>query len=414
MGVSAMKRILFYAMIVTIASLGLTFGGCSNDDSSTNPVGIDTSKIYIGSLLSASGDWRDLGQSAIAAISIAISEMNDTLRARGANFRLGVRDEDTQLDPAIALQKLQYFGRDTLCFVIGPQSSAEAAAILDYANSNKITLISPSSTASSLAIPNDYLLRLSNTEGSEALAVSQKMYASGIRHIITVSTSDAGNLGLTTAAESIFGAMEGTTVNQGPRITAETNYGELAEALSALVFQLRMLYEKESIAILVNGFDEIASVLAFSKDDVTLGSVVWFAGDGVAQNSAISNSASAAQFAMKVNLRAAAFDVTSEKKVAYKHLIDTVTAMTSFAPNAYALSCYDAVKIICYAYLEKGRKATHEELKAAFISIAETYNGVTGSAKLDANGDRNDSFFGFYCVYEKQNGYYAWHEEAAK
>ncbi len=415
MGVSAMKRILFYAMIVTIASLGLTFGGCSSDDSSTNPVGIDTSKVYIGTLLSASGDWRDLGQSAIASISVALSEMNDTLRARGANFRLAVRDEDTQLNPDLALQRLELFMRDSIYFVIGPQSSAEAQTILNYANTHKITLISPSATASSLAVPSDYLFRLAPREASEAQTVAQRIFNTGVRHIVAVSADDAGNMGLTTAMVNAFTALgDGATAVSDLRMTSQTEYPELVELLSAEVNLLKSQYPTETIAVLINGFDNSASLLSFADEDETLATVAWFAGDGVAQNSAVVNNTAAARFAVKVNLRAAIFDVTDAKKAQYQHLIDTVTKITGFAPNAFALSCYDAVKLICNAYLEKGRKASREDLQAAMVAYAATYNGVTGSAKFDVNGDREESYFAFYKVYQKINGYYAWRQEVSK
>lgn len=410
-----MKRILFYAIIVAIASLGLTFGGCSNDDSSTNPIGVDTSKIYFGSLLSTSGDWRDLGQSAIAAISVAIKEMNDTLRAHGANFRLAVRDEDTQLNPEQALQCLELLMRDSAYFVIGPQSSAEAQAILSYANLNKITLISPSSTASSLAVPNDYLFRLAPREASEAQAVAQKIYNTGVRHIITVSADDAGNLGLTSAMANAFIALGGgTSAVSDLQMTSETNYAELALSLADEVNLLKGRFSTETIAVLVNGFDGTAALLASAGEIAELGTVAWFAGDGVAQNTAVSNNTSAAQFAVKVNLRAAIFDVTDAKRAEYSRLIDTVTKLTGIAPNAFALSCYDAVKLIGYSYLEKGRKASREELQAAMVAYAATYNGVTGATKFDANGDREDSYFAFYQVYKNNYGYYAWRQEAAK
>jgi branched-chain amino acid transport system substrate-binding protein len=410
-----MKRLLISAFMLSLFVVATTFEGCSSTDSTVDPNPIDTSKVFIGTLFSASGNWRDLGQSAVASMVIAINEMNDSLRANGSKFRLAIRDEDTQLDPVTALEKIQELNRDSVCFVLGPQSSTEASYVLDYANLNKMILVSPSSTASNLAIPNDYLLRLAPGEAAEAHAVALAMYAKGIRHVISVSADDSGNMGLTTRTGVEFLAMgAGTTFADPEKITTSTEYSELVSTLSSSVRQLKLQYPTESIGVVVNGFDNVASLFAFATDSVDLGSVAWFAGDGVAQNSAISNSTAASLFAIKVNLQAAVFDITDQVRTKYAHLIDTVTHMTGFAPNAYALSCYDAVRLIGWAYMSAGRYASHETLKTEFINLAETFDQVTGPMKLDANGDRVGGNFSFYTVYQKQNGYYAWHAVTKK
>ena len=80
--------------------------------------------------------------------------------------------------------------------VIGPQSSAEVARIKPYADANNILVISQGSTASSLAIPGDNILRFCPNDTREAEALVALLQHDGIRAIVPLWRNDAGNNGL--------------------------------------------------------------------------------------------------------------------------------------------------------------------------------------------------------------------------
>ena len=90
--------------------------------------------------------------------------------------------------------------------MIGPQSSAEVAAIKAYADANDVLVASQSSTAGSLAIADDNIFRFTPSDTLEAVALVGLMKADRIATIIPFWRNDAGNNGLQVATRALFGA----------------------------------------------------------------------------------------------------------------------------------------------------------------------------------------------------------------
>ena len=59
--------------------------------------------------------------------------------------------------------------------IIGPQSSAELAALKSYVDQNPVLVVSQSSTAGTLAVKNDRILRFTPADSLEGVAVSALM-----------------------------------------------------------------------------------------------------------------------------------------------------------------------------------------------------------------------------------------------
>ena len=118
-------------------------------------------EVKIGGLFSLTGDLATYGENEYTAAQIAAKQVNLFLKAIGANWTLTIVAEDTQTKPDLALEKVESFAARGIKLLIGPLSSAEVRAIKGYCDANKILAISQSSTAPDLAIPGDYIFRLS-------------------------------------------------------------------------------------------------------------------------------------------------------------------------------------------------------------------------------------------------------------
>src|SRR3954470_16588426 len=113
---------------------------------------VGNDEIIVGGLFSLTGDGATLGKASQAALELAARDINVELEALHATYRVQIVIADTKLTPDGALAGIQSLVATGATIVIGPQSSAEAAAILPYANEHGIIVISQASTASSLAI----------------------------------------------------------------------------------------------------------------------------------------------------------------------------------------------------------------------------------------------------------------------
>ncbi|MDG6991155.1 MAG: ABC transporter substrate-binding protein, partial [Nitrososphaerota archaeon] len=111
--------------------------------------------ITIGALNDLSGGLSVQGQGELAAEQLAIQDVNSYLTTSGCKLTFALNNQDYRLDNPTALSELQTFHSDGIQVVVGPLNSGTAAALLSYADSNHIVMISPSSTSQALAIPND-------------------------------------------------------------------------------------------------------------------------------------------------------------------------------------------------------------------------------------------------------------------
>src|SRR5688572_25464804 len=107
-------RRAFAAAFLLFAATSLT--AC--DD----PIGSEE-EITLGGIFSLTGNWSTLGVTSEAAMELAIQDVNAYVGGDGPRFRAQI--EDTRLEPAEALERVEALHDAGVRVVIGPQSSAE-------------------------------------------------------------------------------------------------------------------------------------------------------------------------------------------------------------------------------------------------------------------------------------------------
>ncbi len=125
-----------------------------------------------------------------AALTVGLPQVNRRLTLEGQNFRLATVVKDTASDPQTALMALLALKAQGIKFVIGPVSSAECAAVLPVANSLGMILISPASTATSLAIAGDNLFRLMPNDNSQGAGTAALMLKKGFTAVVPIWRGD--------------------------------------------------------------------------------------------------------------------------------------------------------------------------------------------------------------------------------
>jgi len=111
------------ALAALIAST-LALVGCSDD-----PVSPGNQEIVIGGLFSLTGNWSSLGTASKAAMEIGIEDVNAYLADGNTGIHFAASIKDTKLDPPTALTAVTALKDAGVEVVLGPQSSAEVAAI---------------------------------------------------------------------------------------------------------------------------------------------------------------------------------------------------------------------------------------------------------------------------------------------
>ncbi len=385
------NRILRSAFAFALVS-GL-IAGC---DDYTGP---DSSSkdIKIGGLFSLTGNWATLGVTSKAAMEIGIEDVNQYLAAGSSGYHFTASIQDTKLDPAVALTSVTAMKSDGIEVVIGPQSSAEVAAIKSYVNDNGMIVISQSSTAGSLAIANDNVFRLTPSDTLEAVALVGVMKADGQATIIPFWRNDAGNVGLQVATRALFGS---SSVKAGVQYEPTTT--DFTASLATLKTQVSAAIAERGgtngVAIAHAGFDEVVEIFKLAAADPVLSSVRWYGTDGTALNEPLRTNAVAAAFAKKVNFWTPTPGVDDGAKARWEPVATRIATRAGAQPDAFALAVYDAVWLAAQAYLAAGGTGHTTALKSALVTAADGFYGASGWTKLNAAGDRKYGDFDFFAL----------------
>jgi branched-chain amino acid transport system substrate-binding protein len=351
--------------------------------------------IVVGGLFSLTGDGATLGKASEAALALAARDVNAELAELGVPYRVQTVVADTKLTPDIALQGIQQLDAAGARIVVGPQSSAEAAAVRQYADEHDILLISQGSTASSLALPGDNLFRLAPNDRLEGAATVALMRADGVDVVVPIWRDDAGNGGLRNSVAQLFTAAGGVAVDGVSYAPSTSDFTVPVNALGAAMRAAKNAYPGKKIAVYLAAFEEGAQILDRARLDSDLARN-WYGGDGLTQSQALLASPGVAAFAAAAKFTAPAVALNAQTADRWMPLSTEIQARTGFTPDAFSLSVYDAVWAGVLASVEA---RNHDAVRrAAFVRTVQRYWGVTGPLALDDAGDRKIADFDFWTV----------------
>jgi branched-chain amino acid transport system substrate-binding protein len=375
--------------------LGLTAVMSACDRSPAPPREHD---VVIGGLFSLSGPWSTLGQNASVAMELAVDDMNQYLAGNAAGVRFVAHVEDTRLEPDRALELAESLRARGAQILIGPQSSAEVERLRQFVDANSLLLVSPSSTAGSLAIAGDNVFRFTPTDSLEAVALTAMMLEDGIGVVVPVWRGDAGNAGLEQALRRQF-AEQGGSVLQGVEYAAATqDFDATVEALRAQLEPAVGQHGAGSVGVYLAGFDEVVSIFERAVHDDLLGSVAWYGSNGVVLSDALLASPATTEFSARTGFPNPVLGLEAGARDIWLPLVERIQQRTGLEPDAFALAVYDAVWVAARAYVASGAPLDLERLKNAFTIAAASHYGATGWTVLDEAGDRRYGDFDFWGI----------------
>jgi ABC-type branched-subunit amino acid transport system substrate-binding protein len=366
--------------------------------------------VTIGALIPVTGVSSSLGESEGAALKIATKDINEYLFKTHSGIGIKLVIEDTQSNPSVSLEKLKQLAAKGIKIVIGPATSAAVQGVKDYADKNGIILISPSSTAPSLAIAGDNLFRFVPDDRHQGETIAKRMWDDGIRVVVPFWRTDVYGNDLVRATKQSLQELGGRTADGVGYIP---NTGDFAASLNRINFivwdqDLKALDSKVNHAISQYGvdkvgvyfvaFDEIAPIFIQAQNHPTLSKVKWYGSDGSTLNNKLVRNTDAAAFALKTNFITPIFGVEDDNDERFKHVEAQIHEQIERTPRSYASVAYDILWVAALA--ENNTKATHDinYLKNTIVKIADSYNGITGNTTLNEFGDRKYGDYDFWAI----------------
>ena len=393
-----LKNLTIYVFLFVL----FLFAGCSIQDH-LQPVAIN-----ISGLSSLTGNWSSLGLTTQAAMEIAEEDINSYFAGKGSAFRLSITDYDTQLEAEKAVNFFTAAAGSGTRFFIGPQSSAELAALLPLTSSNNSLVISQGSTAGSLAIADDPIFRFCPADKIEGAAIAKTIYGQGIRGLVTIARDDAGNKGLQTSTGASFTTLGGAIQALTPYGTSISDFTAEIAAIKAQIAAFTTTYGADKVGVYLASFDECVALFKQAAADPVLSSVRWYGGDGVALSAALIGDPDAAAFAVSTQFFTPTFGLPDAYKTTWEPLIARIKTKTGIDADAFGIAVYDAMWVIAKTIeASNGVPADLNTLESQFVTQANAYVGATGPTNLDTFGDRASGSFDYWGI-ENVGGVYKW------
>ncbi|MCS6788178.1 MAG: ABC transporter substrate-binding protein, partial [Aigarchaeota archaeon] len=254
-------------------------------------------------------------------------------------------------------------------------------------NTNKMIVISPSSTSPLLAA-SDYVFRVVPTDLFQAEVLAQVMNRDGIKRVAVIARNDDYGRGLTEAFERVFTTQYGGTVRKLLYTVGQPDYASEVSSLSSIVAELGVGPET---AVLIIAFeDDGLNILGHARLDARLPRVRWYGSETLRRPAAYlpapdgRASPDVAKFLADVKLTGV-FASPRGGPLAAKFESD-YRAKFGREPSPYAYFTYDAVWVAALAILYAG-KYDADAVRAALPIVGERFVGVTGYKAFDPNGD---------------------------
>ncbi|MGB8935204.1 MAG: penicillin-binding protein activator [Candidatus Nitrosopolaris sp.] len=365
--------------------------------------------VTLGALLPLTGAWSSVGESEDAAVKIAIKDVNQYFSKGNSNIRIGLIVEDTGTDPAISLEKLQELAARGVRIVVGPATSAELKEVQDYAYKKGILIISPSSTAPSLAIVGNNVFRFVPDDTHQAQAISRLMWQDGVRVVVPMWRTDIYGNDLVNAVKEDFGKLGGIVLDGIGYVPSTGDFStslnrinfivwsQDLKSLSSKVNQAVTQYGADKVGVYLVAFDEVAPIFIGAENQPALSIVKWYGSDGSVLNNKLVRNIEAALFAVKTGFVNPIYAVDN-KSYKFKLIDNQIQKTIRRVPRPYAEVAYDALWV--GALTEKATTASNDinYLKKTFLRIANSYNGITGDTSLNEAGDRKYGDYDFWAV----------------
>ena len=371
------------------------------------------SELKVGALLPLSGSLAEYGRSCQASLNQALEDVQRHWKIKGYQTTLKVLVEDTASDPQTALAGLKNLEAAGVKMVVGPASSGECQATVDYANDQGLLLISPTSSAQSLALAGDNLYRLVPSDQNQAQAMAALMWEQGMRALVPIWRQDVYGIGLRDDLTQAFTALGGR-VYQGAGYDPSRPDWPSARALAAAqVGRALAAQGANAVAVALIAYQEGVDLLALVPAPSLLNQARWYASDGLAKSAALLADPAAASLAASVELSSLSFtredhlSPTPGLVLADRSVREEVAERLGGAADPPAYGAYDALWLAALAHETAGWSAPIASLKQALETETGRRVGLNGVLRLDAAGDLDYWSYGFHQVKATAQGY-AW------
>jgi branched-chain amino acid transport system substrate-binding protein len=414
---SAQRIMLLMSILIVISSIFFvnSFHQKTDSYSITTYSNSNITEIKIGALLGLSGSAYESGKVQKAVLLKAVNDINENFSKSNIQKRIVLQIEDTEIKPEVAVAKVKKLVDNGIRIIIGPQTSSELKKIKEYVDEHDVLIISHSSTAPSLS-KIDNIFRLLQNDIYQGKKIAEKMWSDGIKVVVPILRNDSYGNELYKSMREAFKNLGGV-VAEG--VKYDTQIGKFAASLHRINF---IIWDQElkdlsvaisnakknftpssdpKVGIYMIAYGEFVPILIQAPSHDGLDEVNWYGSEATAKNERLLKHHKAVEFASKTQFLGPMFalDNKNEKLESLEHA-------TKLELNSNDANVYDALWIAALTENVSGN-TTFVKLKENLKKIIDSYEGASGTIKLDSYGDRIGNY-DFWMVKETETNEYEW------
>lgn len=326
-------------------------------------------------------------------LEIAQEDINDYCEELGYDVSFEFLLEDCEGSSTVALEKTQAFKLMGINLINGHRWTPLCQSCLKWCSENDVILLSASSTATVLHLPNDNLFRTVCPDNIQAPAIAKMLWEYGIDACVFMYTAHAWGDGMyklmAPAYEEYGGEILGS-IRYAPECTEFSSY--LAEA-DALIAEAIEVYGQDHVGFQMTSLTESVTICTQAADYPNLMSVPWFGSDGTARRQQIVDDA--IEYAAQVRLYSTMMAPAYSPK--FWEVDEKYYDASGYRLDFYEAADYDNYWLLALSVLEAGT-TDPEVIKEVLPEVASRYFGASGWCILDETGDRmagNYEIWGF-------------------
>jgi len=357
------------ASVLITLTLSIALLGCPPKSESGAAAGSEGGEILIGEYSSLSGSEATFGDSTHKGIILAVEEINAAGGVKGRKIK--VITEDTQSKPeeaANAVTKL--ISQDNVVAIIGEVASSSSLAAAPIAQTNKVPMITPSSTNPSVTEKGDYIFRMCFIDPYQGEAMAKYLAGTGVKKAaILIDVKSDYSTGLAKFFRETF-------VANGGKIVATGSYSKGDNDFRA---QLTSIKATNPEVIFVPGYYNDIGQIAIQARDLGITQPL-VGGDGWESPKLIEIGGKSLEGGYYSNHYYA-----NDPAPVVRDFVRKFEARYKEKPDAMAALAYDSVRVLAEAMM-RADKLEGASLRDA-IAQTKGFVGVTGTITLGP--DRN-------------------------
>jgi len=282
-------------------------------------------------------------------------------------------------------------------------------------------MLSGSSAASHLAIPDDSLFRMVPTVEKHAPFMTSYVEQDYDKtHAVVVVRNDLWGQDISSAFADHYDGTISATITYSPSI-GTVNFAALVQQVEGAVDALGAV-PTDNIVVMFFGFDaDFVELAKAVRSDSSAATVDWYGAEGIVGMDRITQDPDAAAFAASVNLVGSAFNPRGHEISALDYRL--MVAYPELEINTFTHTTYDAVHMlgdsVLSSFVEERsvkdllREVANGHIEDPLHTLRDTQHelgvGITGDFELDVNGDLESPLhYDLYGVTMASDGSYEW------